>query len=319
MECIIKKYLSTRLGLAYKVNDKLLTGFTYNYINSKPLIKEVDKTTLTNPSNSVLDSLITTLGSNEYDKTLNSLNYHLIYDIDTIGRKLSLDFDYFNYKHETNRVFNTQSFFPNNQPIPNSLEEARNFGNQDIQNYSVNLDMEHPTDWATYNYGARLSFTETDNLFNYFDIIDEDEILNPNFSNQFDYQENTQALYFSAKKSFLEKWDAKIGFRYEFTQTDGVSQTLNQNNANDYSKLFPTAYLSYTPNDNHSFSVNYGKRISRPNFNFLNPFRFVYNPYSYSEGNPFLQPAFTDNIEFEYAFKDNLITNIYYSFTDDDY
>ena len=156
--------------------------------------------------------------------------------------------------------------------------------------------MEHPTDWATYNYGARLSFTETDNLFNYFDIIDEDEILNPNFSNQFDYQENTQALYFSAKKSFLEKWDAKIGFRYEFTQTDGVSQTLNQNNANDYSKLFPTAYLSYTPNDNHSFSVNYGKRISRPNFNFLNPFRFVYNPYSYSEGNPFLQPAFTDNI-----------------------
>ena len=90
MECIIKKYLSTRLGLAYKVNDKLLTGFTYNYINSKPLIKEVDKTTLTNPSNSVLDSLITTLGSNEYDKTLNSLNYHLIYDIDTIGRNYLL-------------------------------------------------------------------------------------------------------------------------------------------------------------------------------------------------------------------------------------
>lgn len=107
--------LSTRLGLEYKINDKLSTGFTYNYINSNPLIKEIDKTTLTNPSNSVLDSLITTLGRNEYDKTLNSLNYHLIYDIDTIGRKLSLDFDYFNYKNETNRIFNTQSFFPNSK------------------------------------------------------------------------------------------------------------------------------------------------------------------------------------------------------------
>lgn len=311
--------LSTRLGLEYKINDKLSTGFTYNYINSNPLIKEIDKTTLTNPSNSVLDSLITTLGRNEYDKTLNSLNYHLIYDIDTIGRKLSLDFDYFNYKNETNRIFNTQSFFPNNQPIPNSLEEARNFGNQDIQNYSVNLDIEHPTDWVTYNYGARISFTETDNLFNYFDIIDNEEILNPNFSNQFIYKENTQALYLSAQKSFSEKWDTKIGLRYEFTQTEGFSQTLNQTNINDYSKLFPTVYLSYTPNDIHSFSINYGKRISRPSFNFLNPFRFVNNPYSYSEGNPFLQPAFTDNIEFEYAFKDNLITNIYYSYTDDDF
>lgn len=311
--------LSTRLGLEYKINDKLSTGFTYNYITSKPLIKEIDKTTLTNSSNSVLDSLITTLGRNEYDKTLNSLNYHLIYDIDTIGRKLSLDFDYFNYKNETNRIFNTQSFFPNNQSIPNSLEEARNFGNQDIQNYSVNLDVEHPTDWATYNYGARISFTETDNPFNYFDIIDNEEILNPNFSNQFDYQENTQALYFSAQKSFLDKWEAKVGLRYEFTQTEGFSQTLNQTNTNDYSKLFPTAYVSYTHNENHSFSLNYGKRISRPSFNFLNPFRFVNNPYSYSEGNPFLQPAFTDNIEFEYAFKDNLITNIYYSYTDDNY
>lgn len=311
--------LSTRVGLDYKINDRLSTGFTYNYITSKPLIKEIDKTTLTNPSNSVLDSLITTLGRNEYDKKLNSLNYHLIYDIDTIGKKLSLDFDYFNYKNKTNRIFNTQSFFPNNQPIPNSLEEARNYGNQDIQNYSVNFDMEHPTDWATYNYGARVSFTETDNLFNYFDIVDDQEILNANFSNRFNYEENTQALYFSAQKSFSEKWEAKVGLRYEFTQTKGFSQTLNQTNTNDYSRLFPTAYLSYTPNDNHSFSINYGKRISRPNFNFLNPFRFVNNPYSYSEGNPFLQPAFTDNIEFEYAFKDNLITNIYYSYTNDDF
>src|SRR5690606_24970970 len=248
--------LSTRVGLDYKINDRLSTGFTYNYITSKPLIKEIDKTTLTNPSNSVLDSLITTLGRNEYDKKLNSLNYHLIYDIDTIGKKLSLDFDYFNYKNKTNRLFNTQSLFPNNQPIPNSLEEARNFGNQDIQNYSVNLDMEHPTDWATHNHGARVPFTETDNLLNYFDIVDDPEILNVNFSNRFNYEENTQALYFSAQKSFSEKWEAKVGLRYEFTQTKGFSQTLNQTNTNDYSKLFPTAYLSYTPNDNNSFSIN---------------------------------------------------------------
>lgn len=311
--------LSIRLGLEYKINDKFSTGLSYNFVSSQPLIKEIDQTNLTSLSNNIADSTITTLGRNQYDKKLQSLNYHFIYNIDTIGRKLSLDFDYFNFKNETNRIFSTQSFLPNNQPISNSLEEARNFGNQDIQNYSLNIDVECSLDWFTINYGGRISFTETDNLFNYFDILNGEEILNSNFSNQFNYKEDTQALYFSAQKSFSEKWEAKIGLRHEFTQTEGFSKTLNQTNTNNYSKLFPTVYVAYTSNDNHSFSVNYGRRISRPSFGLLNPFRFVNNPFSFSEGNPFLQPAFTDNFEFGYSYKDKLITNIYHSQTDDDF
>ncbi|MDV3662444.1 hypothetical protein CMU70_18590, partial [Elizabethkingia anophelis] len=50
--------------------------------------------------------------------------------------------------------------------------------------------------------------------------------------------------------------------------------------------------MSYTLNENHVFNINYGRRIQRPSYNFLNPFRFVSNPFSYSEGNPFLQPSF---------------------------
>lgn len=311
--------ISARLGLEYKINSKLSTGFVYNFINSTPLIKEIDKTTLSSSINNVIDSLITTLGRNEYKRKLNSFNYHIVYNLDTIGRRLSLDADIFDYKNQTNRFFNTQSFFSNNQPIPNSFKEIRNYGVQDIQNYSINIDMEHPTNWANLNYGGRISFTKSNNLFNYSDIINNKEIPNPNFSNQFNYKENTQALYLSALKSFSEKWEAKVGLRYEFTQTEGFSQTLSQINTNDYSKLFSTAYIAYSPNDYHFFSLNYGRRISRPNFGDLNPFRFVNNPYSYSEGNPFLQPAFTDNIEFEYSYKDNLITNIYYSYTDDDF
>ncbi|MGV7105762.1 TonB-dependent receptor domain-containing protein [Flavobacterium sp. U410] len=311
--------LSVRLGMDYEINNAISTGFTYNYINNKPLIKEIDKTSLFNASNNTLDSLITTLGRNEKEKKMNSFNYHFIYTIDTIGRKLSLDFDYFNYENRTSRFFNTQAFLPNTQPIASSLEEAKNYGQQDIQNYSLNIDMEHPIDWGTFNYGGRIAITETDNLFNYFDILDKEEILNSNFSNQFNYKENTQALYFSLQKSFSEKWEAKVGVRYEFTQTEGFSKTLNQTHTNDYSKLFPTAYISYHPNDEHSFAINYGRRIGRPSFGFLNPFRFVNNPYSYSEGNPFLQPAFTDNLELEYSYKDKLITNVYYSYTDDNF
>lgn len=310
---------STKLGIEYKISSKISTGFNSNFTSNKPIVKEFGNTNFLNSTTKILDSINKTTSRKNQKRELNTLNYHFIYDIDTIGRKVSLDFDYFHYKNTTNRVIKTQSFFANNQPSPASLDEARNFGVQDIQNYVINLDMIHPNKWADLNYGGRLSFIETNNYFNYFDVENRIETLNPHFSNKFNYKENTQALYFSADKNISDKWKAKAGLRYEFTQTIGFSKTLNQNNVNNYVKLFPTIFLSFTPNGNHTFTANYGKRIQRPDYSFLNPFRNVSNPYSYSEGNPFLQPAFTNNFELEYAFKENLMTKIYYSHTYDNY
>lgn len=311
--------LSTKLGMEYKINDKLSTGFDYNFINNKPFIIEIQNTNLFNSKTNVLDSIIKTNSRGNIEKQTNALNYHTVYKVDTIGRKISLDFDYFNFNNKTNRRFKSQTFLASNQPTNNSFMEARNHGLQYIQNYAINLDMIHPNKWANFNYGGRISFIETKNYFNYFDIKNDAETLNSNSSNEFNYTENTQALYVSADKNLSDKWKTKIGFRYEFTQTEGFSITLNKNNIINYAKLFPTLYLSFIPNENHSFSANYGKRIKRPSYNLLNPFRNVSNPYSYSEGNPFLQPAFTNNFEIEYAYKSNLITKIYYSHTDNNF
>lgn len=309
--------LSGRLGIEYKINDKLSMGGTYNASLSKPFIKSNVNTLLINSLTNALSSIMKTSAHNEYERTFNAFDYHFIYNMDDKNRKLSFDYNYFNYDHITDRKFSMQSFSANNQPLPNSLIGARNYGEQGIQNQSFNIDMEYPMEWVNLNYGGKMTFTKSDNLFHYYNIENGNEILDSNTSNQFNYKENTQALYFSAQKSFLEKWEVKAGVRYEFTQTEGFSQTLNQTNTNKYNKLFPTFYLAYTPNDNHSFSFNYGRRIQRPNFWVLNPFRYVTNPYSYSEGNPFLQPSFTDNIELGYSYKDFSITNVYFSLMDD--
>lgn len=311
--------LSTKIRMEYAINNKFSTGFNYNFTSSKPSIKETNQINLFNPTTTVLDSIIKTIGKENYTKKINTLNYHISYDIDTTGRKLTLDFDYFNFKNTTKRVFKTESFLSNYQPSIAPPLEAKNNGTQEIQNIGFNLDMMHPNKFLEFNYGGRVSFIKTINDFNYFDIINNIETIDLDFSNQFDYKENTQALYISANKNFSDKWKSKLGLRYEFTKTEGFSNTLNQNNINNYSRLFPTFFLSYALNNNHSFSTNYGKRIKRPSYSYLNPFRHVSNPYSYSEGNPFLQPAFTNNYEFGYTYKDNLITKIYYSYTNDNF
>ncbi|MFY7810356.1 MAG: outer membrane beta-barrel protein, partial [Flavobacterium sp.] len=52
-------------------------------------------------------------------------------------------------------------------------------------------------------------------------------------------------------------------------------------------------------------SFTYSKRINRPNFESLNPFKMVITPFQTVEGNPFLQPSYTNNYELIFNYKNN--------------
>jgi hypothetical protein len=105
-----------------------------------------------------------------------------------------------------------------------------------------------------------------------------------------------------------------LGVRFENTKTTGKSVTLNDENTNSYNNVFPTAYISYDPNNNNSFSLGYSTSITRPRFYSVNPFRTYVDFFSYSEGNSQLLPSYSHNIEFSYIVKNNLsffISNIF--------
>ncbi|BAV94155.1 TonB-dependent outer membrane receptor [Ichthyobacterium seriolicida] len=311
-------FLSPKLGLEYKINDKLSTGFDYNFFFGKPFVNENSKTTQGYDTSSEID--YETITKNDMQFRQNSLNYHIIYDIDTIGRKLSLDFDFMNYNFKAKRDIGIKTLVlseGSNNKILNKHDKDKSYGVQDVVNYSVNLDMEHPTEFANYNYGGRAVFIETNSPNKYYDILNGKEILNTQTSNEFNYRENNQAIYFSAQKNISEKFQAKIGLRYEFTQTKGHSKTLNKTNKTTYSELFPTVYLSYNLDDHNSFNINYGKRIKRPSYWHLNPFVWETSKNVYVKGNQHLKPSFTDNIELEYTYKGISFTAISYSYTSD--
>ncbi|WP_315822421.1 outer membrane beta-barrel family protein [Paraflavitalea speifideaquila] len=107
----------------------------------------------------------------------------------------------------------------------------------------------------------------------------------------------------------------QAGLRLENTQTSGYSKILDQRTKNNYLKLFPTVYLAYQPSQNHQYILNYGRRINRPGFSLLNPFRSYINSTSYSEGNPFLQPSFNDNMDLTHVYKGVLRTNLFFNIT----
>lgn len=302
-----------RLGVNYKFSEKFNIGLQYIGSNNNKNNKEKDFSTIKNNSLSTIDSLIISSAENKIKNNINAVDIYTIYKLDTIGRKISTNFNYLVFDDNQDRIFKSNNLYQNQTIIPNSYYAANNISEQNITNYSAKIDVDFPTKFIDLTFGGKISFTKNNTDLALYNLTTGNQVFDPLQSNKFVYKENTEALYISGSKKLGEKWESQLGLRLETTQTEGNSITLNQTNKNNYSKLFPTFYLSYAPNENNSLSFSYGKRLDRPYFEFLNPFRIYNNKYQYSEGNPFLQPSYSNNLEINYTYKSNWNNRLYYS------
>ncbi|CAM4058387.1 outer membrane beta-barrel family protein [Flavobacterium sinopsychrotolerans] len=301
--------LSGKLALDYDLSERTTIGFQYLNDRNNPDFKSDIRIEDYNNQNG-LDNV--TLNNSFTDKGSKNQTYnaHLITKLDSLKRKLSFDVDYFNYSSKFDRNFVANNYTPD-MTFVDVNQSGRNISNQDIDNWSFKADMEHPFPALNLSYGAKMSFTNSVSDVLYFNTITGTPELDSNQSNRFKYTENNQAVYVNADKKLNEKWNFQMGLRLENTQTNGFSETMNQQTENNYLKLFPTFYASYKKNENNTFSLNYGKRINRPRFDLLNPFRIYINSNSYSEGNPFLRPSFSDNFELAHSYKEILRTSVF--------
>ena len=113
----------------------------------------------------------------------------------------------------------------------------------------------------------------------------------------------------------------QAGVRLENTNYKGLQSPLSQKSdssfSRNYTSLFPTAFISYEMNGNNQFTLSTGRRIDRPAYQQLNPFIGFIDKYTYSTGNPFLQPQFSTNIELSHSYKNLLTTTINFSVVHD--
>ncbi|HFK5528352.1 TPA: outer membrane beta-barrel family protein [Elizabethkingia anophelis] len=304
--------LSGRVAIEYQMTPKTTIGIQYSVVFNKPLIKGSNTSYITN-NNSTLDSLIVTPSRIEMEKKIHSLNFHTTTKVDTLGSQYSIDVDYYKFNSNLNNNFKTNTYFPNGIPVSNRFISANNLSNQNIDIYSAKFDYEKPLKWINLSFGAKASFIKNDSKVSYFNTTMENSVFDTSKSNVFNYHENTQALYISGNKKLSEKWDLQLGLRLESTQTKGYSETLDQTTKNNYIRLFPTFFLTYKMSENSTLGLNYSRRIDRPTYKDLNPFRFYSSAYNYSEGNPFLQPFYIDNAEISYTHK-NYFASIYMNY-----
>ncbi|MCR5886339.1 TonB-dependent receptor [Hymenobacter sp. J193] len=119
-------------------------------------------------------------------------------------------------------------------------------------------------------------------------------------SNVFTYRQNVAAAYASYTLGFGENYTLKAGTRYEYTTIDANFETSEVAKIPSYGVLVPSVNLSKKLKNGNTVKAAYNKRIQRPSLQFLNPNRQAQNPVNITEGNPKLDPEYTNNFELGY-------------------
>lgn len=249
------------------------------------------------------------------------INLNYMHQFDSIGRSISVDIDYLKYDSKTNQSFFNQSF--------SSTGNLTGSGNMishlptDIHIYSLKTDYSQPlTGKAKIEAGFKTSYVNTDNAANYFNVNKGIRTVDNTLSNQFLYGENINAIYLNLNKS-LNRFAFQAGLRLENTNASGhqLGNAVVPDSAfrNHYTNLFPTAYMSYKLDSagNSLLILSYSKRIGRAYYQDLNPFITISDPFTYSSGNPYLRPQFSNNYKLSYHYKSAFSASLYYFYVND--
>ena len=165
--------------------------------------------------------------------------------------------------------------------------------------------------------GGKISRVATDNDLDFRTLEEEVSVLDTLRSNRFVYDENISAGYVNLTKKWEDRWMVQAGLRGEHTFSRGESITTDSLVERNYFNLFPSASVSYTVPDQHSVSLSYSRRIDRPDYDNLNPFEYFLDRFTFSRGNPFLNPQYTDAFALTYGLKNAVFLTLNYNRTTD--
>lgn len=304
-----------KAGLDVFIDKKNTLGLLVNgYLNNG--YEHTDNNTLIGPNFTKIDSTVvaTNLQTNKYKNLSYNLNYKSV--LDTAGSEISVDLDYSKYNGNDGASYTNNYFYANGLAI-RPTNYIRNTTPSEIEikafkvDYNVSL-----TKSIKLEAGVKSSWVKTDNDLRaeeYKADVWQNDVRR---SNQFVYDENVNAAYANLNKQF-KNTSVQLGLRVEQTNSKGNLVTTNTIVERSYWDFFPTLYVQQTLDKNNQVGFSYGRRIDRPSYDALNPFVYYLDQYTYSKGNPFLNPQYTHNFEVTYTFMQKYLLSINYSRVND--
>ena len=258
-----------------------------------------------------LDSTFTTGSALGYDTSNLSFGLEYKIELDEDGSNIAAASNYIDYKNEQTQSVMTNYFSPSNVLLRES-----SFNTDAIQSskiYTGQVDLNTSLFSGDLKAGIKYSNIDTNSKLDFFDVENNETLLNSKLSDDFNYKENIYAQYVSYQIG-SENWDLTAGLRGEYTVINATSICLGELDTQRYFKLFPTANIQYQLNENNGLGLSYKRAIKRPRYQSLNPFKYFITEYNYNAGNPNLVPSIENKITLSYDYKGKLFFDAYYQY-----
>ena len=250
-------------------------------------------------TNSTINNDLTNLSfGTEYKTLLNEL-----------GTELKIGGNYIFYNSDQFQELQSNYFLPNGDFLKNIAFETNS--TQETKIAAGYVDLNANLLKGTLETGLKYSNIDTQTGLDFYSIVNGNAQINQNLSDDFRYEESIFAGYLNFSKEF-EHWSFSLGTRAEYTDVKGVSISLGRLNTQEYFKVFPSISFEYQANANNTLGVSYARKIERPRYQSLNPFRYFLNENNFNEGNPNLIPSIEDKITLSYSHKGKWFFELYY-------
>jgi hypothetical protein len=281
-------------GIEYFFNEK--TSFVASFVNNS-------SDGLTNTSN-LIDQTFDNINSlserledeNEIDEN-KEFSFNFSKKFNDKGHELTIDYQKEkSFEIESSSILNSKL-----KPIYERYlsEKIKTDENQNSELYKIDYVLpigeegQFEAGFRRSNQHQKIDYLveKEDNLGNY--------ISDNNLSNTLLYNEKVNAYYtqYGNKKnnfSFL------LGLRFEESITNVIQVVNGDNTKKKYNDLFPTLNLALELKEDETITLGYNRRIRRARSYFINPFPSRSSITNIFQGNPNIEPTYSNGIDLGY-------------------
>ncbi|GAA4324432.1 outer membrane beta-barrel family protein [Pontixanthobacter gangjinensis] len=309
----INRGFNTNVGMEYYISDlSSITGSIFYRLGD-------DRDVTMNKNDYILngENLLGTNRKeteNEKDESIQfALNY--IKKFDNKGHELTADFQFENDSETQDAFINEPILYNNTDVDAIRVPSESTITIEDQKEYLLQADYVRPIgEESQFEAGYRGNI---ENEVTDYELYQEDAngnfILNENQTNVFDYTENVQAIYSQYGTKFGD-FSFLLGLRLENTNLKGTidselteeelqeefSFDIDTDFDNNYLGLFPTVNIIYELGEEENITLGYNRRINRPRGWYINPFPSRSSRNNIFQGNPNLNPAFSNAFDLGY-------------------
>ena len=272
---------------------------------------------------------VSPIGSEQSTSSFSYYNHNLrIRRGDFVLGSFDYDHDFSNGSKITNSVLYEYTFLGG--PTYNDNVDTPDYNTIYQQEYNTNDNPLHGVrynlDYAfkPFSFGQLEAGYQFRSLNHKGDFVyQRDEELVPEFSSNIQLMRITHSGY-SQFTGTNTKWDYMAGIRLESMDRSYSESLLSEASPNDYTydyvKLFPSASLQYTVNEDTKIKAAYSKRVNRTTTLKMNSFAEREHSEVFEQGDNRLLPEFIDLVELgitkEFDSKNSVYATLYYRHVD---